>query len=210
MIQPDHRCPFSFFQFVFFVQKLGHCQIIDILRLIFEEFGKTDGLALVGSHQFQGHQIANLVIQRHDDGEIAALPGDDLGSDKAGAADLAVEPIHGIFSPLLHGKGDGILRQGAIGLALVGNTVAVVFQFLQVAGLDHLRHGGTYIKIAQALILITQLIDLLHVHRVADPGHDEENQNLHIQHIVNKSKSAHILHLLGLLYRSFQKNQAPL
>jgi hypothetical protein len=76
------------------------------------------------------------------------------------------------------------------------------------AGFNHLRHSGAHIKITEAFILITKLIDLLHIDRVADLRHNEQDQNLHIQHIVNKSKSAHILHLLYFIIQDLSKKSS--
>ena len=169
-----------FVQIVFLVQKFGHGQVIDGFRLLLEQTAQANRLTLIWRNQFQRHQIAHLVIQRHNDGEVTAFSGQHLCLDKAGAADLTVKTGNRIVCALLDREGNGILCQAAVGAALVGNLVVFPFQLLQMAGLDHFWDSGTNIKITQALVLIAQLVNLLNGNRIADPGHHKQNQNLYI------------------------------
>jgi len=199
----------SFIQFVLIIQQFGHGQIINIFCLFLKEFSKADSLTLIGGQKLQGHQIAEFIIQSHNDRIVPALSGQDLGLDKTGAADLSIETGNSIICPLLDRKRNGIFRQRTIRAALFGDFIVLIFQFLQMPGTHHLRNRSTYIKIAQTIILITQYIDLLNIYRVTDPCHNKQNQNLHIKHIMDKTQSLHIHHLLLILYRMLQKNQAP-
>ena len=60
----------------------------------------------------------------------------------------------------------------------------------------------------QTLILVAQLVDLLIGHGVTGSGCNKQDQNFHIHHIVDESQSLHKLHLLILLYKTCEKNQA--
>ena len=60
------------------------------------------------------------------------------------------------------------------------------------AGFNQLRKRSINIKIAHAIILEAQFINLLASGRIIDLGHDKQNEYLHIQHIVNKAQSLHI------------------
>ena len=124
------------------------------------------------------------------------LPGGalhDLGLDEAGAAQLAVKPSHSVFRPLLDSVGDGILRQSAILATLFSDLVTVILHRLPMSRCHHLRHSGTHIKITQAVILVTQLIQLLHGHGIAGSGSHKQDQNLHIHHIMDKAQSLHTI-----------------
>ena len=119
---------------------------------------------------------------------------------------MAVEFRHGILGTLADGKGDGVHCGGAVLSSLVGDLIGVSLQGLQVAGSHHLRHCGADIEIAQAVVLIAQLIDLLNGHRIVDLGHDEKYQDFHIQHIVNEAQSLHIHHLIIIIPISREKS----
>ena len=82
-------------------------------------------------------------------------------------------------------------RQSGSFPALLGDLIAISLQLGHMAGSHHFGDSGANIEITQALVLIAQFINFLAGHRVAAPGGHEKDQNLHIQHIVNKTKSLH-------------------
>ena len=83
--------------FLFVVQQFRHDKSIDGFCLLFAQAAQAHSLPLIRGQQLQGHQIAHFIVQRQDHTVIPAFPGDDLGLDKAGTADLTVEPVDCIF-----------------------------------------------------------------------------------------------------------------
>ena len=81
--------------------------------------------------------------------------------------------------------------------ALVGDDVGIVRQLLQMAALYHLGDGNADVEVAELIVLIAQLVDRLQRHRIGELGHDEQNEDLDVEHILNKTVLFHACHLVG-------------
>ncbi len=127
----------------------------------------------------------------HQDGIIAALARRTFVLTKLLRRTARLNASTAAPRPLQHRKSDRVLRDGAGLAALFGDHIALVVDLFQMAGLEHLRHRLRHVEIAQAVVLIGQLIDFLQVDRVRDARQDKQQQNLHIQHIVNKAVALH-------------------
>ena len=55
--------------------------------------------------------------------------------------------------------------------ALVGDAVGLVGQLLEMAALHHLRDGDADVEVAELIVLIAELIDLLQRDRVGELRH---------------------------------------
>ena len=75
-----------------------------------------------------------------------------------------------------------------------------IVDFFQVTGVYHFVNCGTNIKIAEAIVLVGDLVNLLHGHRKIRPGHDEEDQHFYIHHIMDKAMSLHIQNLAAFFF----------
>ena len=81
--------------------------------------------------------------------------------------------------------------------SLVGDDIGIVRQLLQMSALHHLRDGDADVEVAEFIVLIAKFIDRLQRHRIGEFGHDKQNKDLDVQHILNKTVLFHACHLVG-------------
>ena len=91
--------------FLFLREELIHHKAVDRLGIAGKRPRQTVRLLLRRGHQLQPQKVADLVVQAHLHGKIAALALPDLRFDKAAAPHVAVIALHGRARPLHDGIG---------------------------------------------------------------------------------------------------------
>ena len=101
------------------VKEFGHYHLKQLFRAVSERALQRTRLLLRRRHQFERHEVANLVVKCHDDREITVLSRQDLRAHEAASMRFAVKPFDCRQRALTHRERDAIRRQFFVSAAFL-------------------------------------------------------------------------------------------
>ena len=189
------------FSFLFSAKRRNDLRVY-LLRLPPEPFRQRLGVGLIGHHQIQRHQAIHIVPQPQLHGERPVFARRHTSLHLLPSHRRLVPSCNMPIRQLSYGVWQAALADTAVSSSLFRDDVLSVFCDAQMLCLHQVTQTLRIIKVVDALVAHGHVLQVGSVHRLRQPRHNVQDQELDLQLVLNE-RDTHIVHLLFWYYTQF-------